>query len=113
MIRINLSVDPSSWGSSTTVEEAAELASILSDIVEVECGKESVPVTVTQSLFGTNSADDGFEDDLLWAEGMIGGPWMELALSRYEDILMANRVEARVAGGEHWFDAFNAEFAGE
>ncbi len=80
MIRINLSIDPSSWGSSTTVEEAAELTSILSDIVEVECGNQGVPVTVTTDLFGSNSCDDGFEDDLLWAEGMIGGPWMEKAL---------------------------------
>lgn len=83
MIRINLSTDPSSWGSSTTVEEAKQLTSILSDIVEVECGKRSVPVTVTQSLFGSNSCDDGWEHDLLWTEGMIGGPWMELALEMF------------------------------
>ena len=83
MIRINLSVDPSSWGSSTTVEEAKELAEILSSIICVECDKHGVDVIVSETLFGSNSCDDGFEDDLLWVEGMIGGPWMELALEMF------------------------------
>ena len=83
MIRINLSLDPSSWGSETTVAEAVQLASILSEIVENECGSLSIPVTVRFDHFGSNSCDDGWEHDLLWVEGMLAGPWMELALEMF------------------------------
>ena len=83
MVRINLSLDPSSWGSEATVEEAKTLANLLQSVVQIACRENAVSVEVTQELFGSNSADDGWEHDLLWAEGMLAGPWMELALEMF------------------------------
>ena len=84
MIRINLSLDPSSWGSSATLEEAKTLAEILSSVICIECDKHGVDVIVSESNWaGANSCDEGEEEDLLWAEGMLAGPWMELALEMF------------------------------
>ena len=114
MISLNFNPnDPSRWGSFATAEEAKTLTSILQSVAQIACRENAVSVEVTHELFGSNSADDGEEEDLLWAEGMLAGPWMAKALSEYGDVLMSKRVDARVAAGEHWFDAFNAEFAAE
>ena len=83
MVRINLSLDPSSWGSEATVEEAKTLANLLQSVVQIACRENAVSVEVTQELFGSNSADEGEEEDLLWAEGMLAGPWMEKALEMF------------------------------
>ena len=113
MIRINLSLDPSSWGSSTTVEEAKTLANLLQSVAQIACRENAVSVEVTQELFGSNAADEGEDEDLLWAEGLLAGPWMEKALSEYDSVLVGKRVEARVVAGEHWLDAFNSEWSAE